>query len=81
MVAIPIKERRQRPHADRPFERRANGADDTRVIEYFEEPGERKVRAQLAGDGFAGRNAAAKKWLKSQESGGGLRFFRAMGRF
>ena len=81
MSAIPFKERRQRPHVDRPFERRASGANDERMIEYFEELGERKVRAQLTRGGFAGRNAMAQKWLKSQGSGGGLRFLRAMGLF
>jgi len=81
MSAIPVKERRQRPHVDRPFERRSNGADDDRVIAYFEELGERKVRAQLARGGFAGRNAMAQKWLKSQGSGGGMRFLRTMGLF
>ncbi len=81
MVAIPIMERRQRPHANRPFERRTNGAEDTRMIEYFEELGERKVRAQLARGGFAGRNAMAQKWLRSQGSGGGKRFLRAIGLF
>ncbi len=81
MLAIPIKERRHRPHANRPFERRTNGADDVRMIEYFEELGERKVRAQLSRGGFAGRNAVAQKWLKGQGSGGGKRFLRAIGLF
>ena len=81
MVAISIKERRQRPHINRPFERRAGGANDERMIEYFEELGERKVRAELARGGFAGRNTVAQKWLKSQGSGGSLRFLRALGLF
>ncbi len=81
MSAIPIKERRQRPHVERPFERRSNGADDARMIAHFEELGEPKVRAQLARGGFAGRNSMARKWIKSQGSGGGRRFLRAMGLF
>ena len=79
MVTVPIKERRQRPHVDRLFERRANGAKDTRMTRYFDELGENRVRAQLVRGGFNGRNAIAQKWLKSHGSGGGLRFLRTLG--
>ncbi len=69
MVTIPNKERRQRPHVNRTFEKRFNGGEDVRVIRKFEDMGAKKVRTILSQVGFGNQNDTAKQWLESQGEG------------